>query len=301
MSDRLKINLHHLQYFWAVASDGNLTRTANRMRVAQSALSAQIRQLEGQIGHKLFLREGRKLVLTEAGRIALAYAEDIFTTGRELLSTLEDGRRPETLLRIGVVATLSRNFQESFIRPILGEPNARLRLESGSLADLLNRLSTHALDLVLANRPQRDGGGLWRCRRIAKQPVSLVGRKQRKTFRFPEDLGSMRLILPGADSDIRNEFDVLCEQLGIVPRILAEVDDMATMRLLVRDSDGVALLPPVVVRDELKAATLKEYCAVPGIYESFYAIVVQRQYQHPLLRTLLGRSEHDLLGAGSKR
>jgi LysR family transcriptional activator of nhaA len=299
MSERLRINLHHLHYFWAVAKDGNLTRTANRLRVAQSALSAQIRRLEDQIGQKLFLREGRSLVLTESGRIALAYSEDIFNAGRELIATLDEGRHPETLLRIGVVATLSRNFQESFIRPILGEPNLLLRLQSGSLADLLNRLAGHTLDIVLANRPERGDGRLWRCRRIAKQPVSLIGRKRRQRFRFPDDLGSIGLIVPGVDSDIRHEFDALCEHHGVVPRILAEVDDMATMRLLTRDSDGVALLPPVVVRDELRAGSLREYCPIPGLYESFYAIVVKRQYQHPLVSKLLLRDEQDLLEHGA--
>ena len=130
-----QLNFHHLHYFWAVAKQGNLTRTAASLRVSQSALSAQIRQLEQQLGVALFERSGRRLVLTEAGKIALAFADDIFTAGTQLLATLEGGRHDD-LLRVGTVATLSRNFQESFIQPLLERPGLRLRLVAGMLDEL---------------------------------------------------------------------------------------------------------------------------------------------------------------------
>ncbi len=290
------LNYHHLQYFWAVARDGNLTRTAQRLRVSQSALSAQIRQLEEQLGEPLFARERRGLKLTEAGRIALQYADDIFTTGGELLATLKDGRRREHVLRVGAVATLSRNFQESFLTPLLVQPDVRLQLRSGSLDELLTRLTAHTLDLVLSNQPvQRDAERAWRCRRIARQQVSLVGRPRPQPFRFPDDVVDVALLLPGTDSEIRTTFDTLCEQLGVRVRVLAEVDDMAMMRLLARDSQAVALLPSVVVRDELRGGLLQEYCVIPSLYENFYAITVERQFQHPLVRPLLSRKEDELL------
>jgi LysR family transcriptional activator of nhaA len=293
------LNYHHLQYFWAVAKEGNLTRTAQRLRVSQSALSAQIRQLEEQLGEPLFTREGRSLRLTEAGRIALTYADGIFTAGGELLATLKEGRRREHVLRVGAVATLSRNFQESFVKPLLSEPGVQLRLLSGSLDELLTRLAAHTLDLVLTNRPvQRDVEQAWRCRRIARQRVSLVGWPRAEAFRFPEDLADRPMLLPSTDSEIRTAFDTLLEQLGVRVRVLAEVDDMAMMRLLARDTQAVALLPSVVVRDELRSGVLQEYCVVPGLYENFYAVTVERQYQHPLLRPLLSRPEEEILAMG---
>jgi LysR family transcriptional activator of nhaA len=293
------LNYHHLKYFWAVAKDGNLTKTAERLHVSQSALSAQIRQLEDQLGEPLFLREGRRLRLTEAGRIALTYAENIFATGEELLATLKDGRRREHILRVGAVATLSRNFQESFVKPLLGQRDVRLQLLSGSLDELLLRLASHSLDLVLSNRPvQRDSERAWRCRRSARQQVSLVGRPRPGVFRFPEDAADISMLLPGTDSEVRTAFDTLCEQLGVKVRILAEVDDMAMMRLLARDTGAVALLPSVVVRDELQSGLLQEYCVIPSLYENFYAITVERQYQHPLLRMLLSRKEDEILAMG---
>lgn len=295
-----RLNYHHLHHFWAVAKEGNLTRVAAHLHVSQSALSTQIRTLEEQLGQALFTREGRALQLTEAGRIALNYAETIFTTGQELLTLLRNGQHRERhVLRIGGVATLSRNFQENFVKPLLLRPDVELVLQSGHLDELLTRLSVHNLDLVLSNRRVHgDADHPWRCRRIARQPVSLVGkpRKIGNAFRFPEELAERPLLLPGRDSDIRAAFDLLCEQLGLHYQVLAEVDDMAMLRLLARDSESIALLPTVVVQDELRGGLLEEYCVVPHLHENFYAITVKRRFASPLLQTLLKRPETDVLG-----
>ena len=295
-----RLNFHHLHYFWAVAKEGNLTRAAGRLHVSQSALSKQIRLLEEQLGTALFARTGRSLKLTEAGQLALGYAEEIFASGSELIALLREGRREERqVLRIGAVATLSRNFQENFIRPLLGREDVELVLQSGALADLLSRLRVHSLDLILSNRRvHASAEDPWRCRRIARQPVSLVGRPRpkRKSFRFPDELAEVPLVLPGRDNDIRAGFDLLCEQLGVRYRLRAEVDDMALLRLLARDSDSVALLPTVVVQDELRLGTLVEYAVVPDLHESFFAISVQRRFEPPLLKALLKQSEAEVLG-----
>jgi LysR family transcriptional activator of nhaA len=294
-----QLNYHHLQYFWAVAKEGNLTRAARQMHVSQSALSVQIRQLEAALGQALFSREGRRLVLTEAGRIAIAYAERIFASGSELLSTLKEGRRRErTVLRIGAVATLSRNFQESFVRPLLARDDLELVLQSGGLDELLTRLGVHGLDLVLSNRAVApDAERTWQCRRIARQPVSLVGppRARRRPFRFPEDLQGARILLPGRTSDVRSAFDLLCDQLELRVDIVAEVDDMAMLRLLARETEELALVPSVVVRDELRERWLEEYCVVPNLHEQFYAITVKRHFQHPALKALLARPDEEIL------
>ena len=295
----MRLNYHHLHYFWAVAKDGNLTRTAARLSVSQSALSAQIKSLEKDLGHQLFAREGRALKLTEVGRLAMSYAETIFSTGSELTALLRDGQfRKRQSIRIGAVATLSRNFQENFVRPLLARDDVELVLQSGSLTELLTRLSVHGLDLVLSNRRvHQDGNHPWRSYRIARQPVSLIGkpRGDGQAFRFPEDLMNQAVLLPSPDSDIRARFDLLCEQLEIRFTTLAEVDDMAMLRLLVRDSNAIALLPSIVVQDELRNGSLVEYCRVPQLYEDFYAITVQRHFQSPHIRSLLKRRGADVL------
>ena len=296
----LRLNYHHLQYFRAVAHEGNLTRAAKQLHVAQSALSTQIRQLEAQLGQPLFTRQGRALGLTEAGRIALAYADTIASAGSDLVATLREGRRLEReVLRVGAVATLSRNFQRRFLAPLVGKPEVELVLHSGSLRELLARLEVHTLDVVLSNRRvQEDALTAWRCRRIARQQVSLVGPPRHGTpFHYPDDLEGKPLVLPGRDSDIRTAFDLLCEQHGIRVSVAAEVDDMAMLRLIARDGNAIALVPAVVVIDELRSGVLEEYAVVPQLYEEFYAISVRRQYQHPLLAPLLDQATSAMLPA----
>jgi LysR family transcriptional activator of nhaA len=297
-----RLNYRHLYYFWKVAREGHLTRAAQQLHVSQSALSAQIRQLEEQMGHDLFLREARALKLTEWGAMVLAYADQIFALGSELVSMVAAGGGEKVQrLRVGGVANLSRNFQENFLRPMMGMRDVQLVLESGTLDELLARLAVHKLDLVLSNRPiTSDDEQAWRCQRIARQPVCLVGPALAagRTFRFPDDLSTVRLLLPGHRSDIRTEFDMLCERLGVMLDIFAEVDDMAMLRLLARDSGAVALVPAVVVQDELRTGALEKYCVVPKVYEHFYSITAERHFQSEVVKRLLA-ANRPRRGAGS--
>ena len=289
-----RLNFHHLLYFWMVAKEGHLTRAATQLHVSQSALSSQIRLLEGQLGHLLFDREGRSLRLTEVGHLVLGYAESIFSLGSELIASIRSGEgQAVRQLRVGAVATLSRNFQQNFLRPLIALESTRLVLESASLDELLERLRVHRLDLILSNQPvAADAQQSWHCRRVAHQSVCLVGppRPRRKPFRFPQDLRHVKLLLPGPGSDVRNQFDLLCADLGLDLRPHAEVDDMAMLRLLARDSGGVALVPEVVVQDEVHAGIIERYCDVPKVYENFYAITARRHFQPTALKALLAKA-----------
>ena len=285
-----QLNYHHLRYFWMIANEGHLTRAAERLHVSQSALSIQLRQLEESLGQPLFTREGKRLLLTEAGRIALDYANAIFRSGDELISLMHGQAARRQLVRIGAVATLSRNFQMELVRPLLDREDIELILRSGSLPELLRQLHTHTIDLVLSNRPvPRDAEANWHCHLVEEQPVSLVGRpiSESTPLRFPEDLSDTSLLLPSIESEIRTAFDFLLEQAGIRPRVIAEVDDMAMLRLLARDSGHLALVPPVVVLDELKNGNLIERCRIPDLRERFYAIIPRRRFPNAIIRELL--------------
>jgi LysR family transcriptional activator of nhaA len=278
------LNFNHLRYFWAVAHEGSLTRAAERLNLSQSALSVQIQKLEHQMGHPLFDRVGKRLVLTEAGQISLDYADTVFQAGDELMSTLEG--RPlasRQVLRVGALTTLSRNFQLEFLRPLVGRADVELIVRSGTTRDLLAQLEAHAVDVVLSNSAaQRDARAPFRNHLLNQQAVSLVGRPRpdKPPFRFPEDL---------RDSDIRVGFDRLLDLAGIRPIILAEVDDMAMLRLLAREREGVTLAPPIIVRDELESGVLVEHCRIPQLTESFYAIIQNRRFPNALLADLLTR------------
>jgi LysR family transcriptional regulator, transcriptional activator of nhaA len=287
------LNYNHLRYFWAVARDGNLTRTAARLNLSQSALSVQIRKLEDRLGHALFERRGRQLYLTEAGRIALDHADTIFATGAELIGTLQQTGTVRQALRIGALATLSRNFQMTFLQPVIGRSDIEIILRSGSPTELLAGLQSLKLDVVLTNQmPPSDALTPFIVHKLTEQPVSLVGAPHlvEGDRSLTDMLTSHPVILPISDGGIRTGFDALTDRLGIRPQIAAEVDDMAMMRLLVREGVGLAVLPPIVVRDELASKVLIEVGTLPGIVETFLAVTIDRRFPSGVVRTLIERA-----------
>jgi len=285
------INYHHLRYFWAVAHGESLTATARELRLSQSALSVQIKRLEEEIGHRLFERRGRRLHLTEVGRIALDHADAIFATGDDLVATLAARRGAEAMpVRAGALATLSRNFQIAFLEPLLDRRDVRLRIVSGSLDDLLEALTEHRIDVALTNRPApASDDHSWVSHRIDEQPVSLVGpleyRGDRRSLR--KLLETEPIVVPAHGTTVRLGFDALTDRLGIAPRIVAEVDDMAMFRLVARSGVGLSVVPPIVVRDELEQGRLVELRKVPELAETFYAITLPRRFPNPLVRELI--------------
>ena len=285
------LNLHHLRYFREVALDGNLTRAARRLRISPGALSIQVRQLEENLAHTLFSRSKSGMSLTEAGRLVLEYAESIHRAGAEMLDVLKnqpsEGRQ---ILRIGAVATLSRNFLLEFIRPVLNRPDVEVVVRSGSLRDLVISMHAHQVDLVLSNQAmRRDAESAWHSHLLSRRPVSLVGAPRWKKLckRFPESLADVPLILPSLENSTRVDFDRLLAAAGVRPLIMAEVDDMPTLRLLAREADGLALVPPVVVRDEIERGQLCEIHRIPGLLETFYAVTPSRRFPNPLVNQMV--------------
>jgi LysR family transcriptional activator of nhaA len=285
------LNLHHLRLFRAVARDSTLTGAARTLNLSQSALSSQIKTLEASLGHDLFERRGRGLVLTEAGRIALDHAEAIFRTADDLTATLRNAGTGRKALRVGALATLSRNFQIGFLEPLIGRSDVEVVLRSGAQADLLRALEALSVDVVLTNLvPARDASSPYLVHSLSEQPVSLIGLPSAsgRTDRPLADLlADEPLILPTPESALRASFDALLEQMGIPAKIAAEADDMAMLRLLARAGAGIAVIPPIVVRDELSTGMLVELGRLEGIKEEFFAVTLHRRFPNPLVAELL--------------
>jgi len=195
------------------------------------------------------------------------------------------------VLRIGALATLSRNFQMQFLEPLIGRDDVEVVLRSGTQASMLRALEALSIDVLLTNQiPARDAASPYLVRRIAEQPVSLVGTRARLALAaqgLPRLLATAPLILPTPETALRAGFDALLERMGIVPRIAAEADDMAMLRLLARSDAGVAVIPPIVVRDELASGMLYELFQLPDITEAFCAVTIARTFPNPLLREVL--------------
>ena len=286
------LNYHHLRYFRFIARELNLTRAAEKLNLSPPALSIQLKQLEESLGHPLFHRGRSGLTLTEAGQLALNYAEEIARAGEELMDVMQ--HRPHggrQILRVGAVATLSRNFLLEFLKPALHRADVETVIRSGTQRDLLVALHALEVDLVLSNQAaRRDAGRPWHSHLLAEQPVSLVGVPswKRKRLRFPGGFRDVPVILPSLESNTRAAFDRLTAAAGARPRIVAEVDDMAMLRLLAREGEGLALVPPVVVRDEIERGILVETHRIPQIRETFYAITPSRRFPNRLVGELVG-------------
>ena len=282
--DVQQLNFNHLFYFWQVAKRSHLTQAAQEIHISQSALSSQIKQLEQRIGEELFDRQGRRLTLTASGQVVFSYAENIFGLGQEMLGRLQGRSEGLVKVRVGSVATMSRNYQENLLRPLLNDESVTLTLESGLLEGLLDRLSRHQLDLVLANEPvASDPGRPLLCRFLGRQSISVVGPTSRwggKVLRVPQDLDGVDIAVPGVRHAVRAQFEAVCMAADVKPRIRAQVDDMAMLRLIARDSGWLTVLPEVVVQDELQAGVLQVVGRSSDLQEHFYAITTP--HRHPI-------------------
>ncbi|MGR8948958.1 MAG: LysR family transcriptional regulator [Gammaproteobacteria bacterium] len=293
-----RLNYHHLYYFWRVASEGNLSQVAKAIPISQSALSAQIKQLEESIDTQLFSRDGRRLNLTDAGRRVLSYANDIFTRGEELEALLKRGVQPESqVLNIGVLNTLSRYFIDSLIRPLLDNPHVTVNLQSQTQNVLLEGLSRHQFDVALTDAEVRGSDEqIWQSQLLAREPVSIVGRPAlQPAAEFPEGYKDAKWIVPTREHDIRSAFEGFCARWQLEPDIKAVSNDMAMLRLLALNSGALAVLPNVVIRDELRQGSLREFLRLPNVFEEFYAITIRRTFVPPALEEMLSQIDDSLL------
>lgn len=285
-----KLNYHHLNYFWQVAKQGNLTKAAERLHVSQSALSSQIAQLEHNMGVELFSRKGRKLVLTDIGHTTFSYADEIFRKGSELEALLLQGvQAKDQVIKIGMLATMSRNFIEGFVEPLINKPDTKYSLYARGQAPLLNALANHQIDIALTNIEVNGvDNQLWQCQLLARQPIAVIGRPRLGLDdTFSVAYATQDWILPIEDSPIRSAFDGFCATHQFKPNIVAEADDMAMLRLLTRDTDAIAVMPEVVVKDELKSGKLTSYMRLPNVFEYFYAVTVQRYLPNKVINELI--------------
>jgi LysR family transcriptional activator of nhaA len=300
-----QINFHHLRAFWHAAREGSIASAAGVLRVSPSALSMQISALQRATGHAMFERTGRNLRLTATGREALAYADRIFTAGRELEDWLGRGsRRTRRPLRVGALSSLSKNLQFDFIWPLLRDSSDAVTVREGSQDDLLADLQGHGLDVMLSSLPAgaADAARLEQVV-LGEMPAFLVGRPPFRIPRqpFPRWLEGLPLFLPSRRSTLRVEFDTLVARARVRPQVRAEVDDMALLRLLALSGAGLALVPRIVVERELAAGDALRVEPVPGLAERFFAITVARQSRDERVEELIQKLKLQLDRESSTR
>jgi LysR family transcriptional activator of nhaA len=281
------LNYHHLLYFWLAARHGSVTEAAGELRLAQSTVSAQIRQLEHLLDERLFRRDGRRLVLTDMGRIVYRYAEEIFGLGRELLDTVKDRPTGRPLrFSVGIADQIPKLIAHRLLAPAFAlDVPVRVVCHEGKTTDLLGQLATHHLDVVLADTPLGHDTSVRAFNHLlGESGITLYGTAARVRDvrrRFPRALSGAPLLLPTEGTTLRRALDQWFASHDIRPTVVAEFEDSALLNVF--GSAGLGLFPaPSVLEKEIR----RQYGVVVAgrlaeVRERFYAISVERRLKHP--------------------
>ena len=283
------LNYHHLLYFWAVAKEGGLRRASEKLRVSEPSISAQIRLLEEELGDKLFQRKGRTLALTELGHFTMGYADEIFSLGSELIAAVkrqEPVRKRALRFTIGVEDSFSKLLTYDILRPLFDMvPRVHLVCREGKAEELIAQLAIHRLDAVLADEPA-TGGTKYKVfsHLLGRSTVSICAlRKVARTLRagFPQSLRQAPALLPTANTTLRRALDEWFHGVGIEPRIAAEFEDGALMKVAAANGQGFIAVPSVTVEECVTRFQLVEVAKLPECSDAFYLITGERRITHP--------------------
>ncbi len=294
------LNFKHLHYFWAVATEGSVARASQRLHLTPQTLSGQISQLEQQLGVQLFKRAGRRLELTQSGRLALSYAGEIFSLGSELEESLRQlpSERPQ-LLRVGVVDGLPKSIAHRILEPVLQMPEpVRMQCREASLDMLLAELSVHRLDLVLADSPipstvstRGYSHRLGVCAVSFFATAALAGQLDGD---FPACLDGAPLLLPSGGTRLRSALDRWLDRQRLYPRVIAEFDDSALMKAFGQRGSGIFIAPSAIYREVENQYQVRRIGQVEEIKEYFYAISVERRVTHPIVSVVVDAARESL-------
>lgn len=296
------LNYHHLLYFWAVAREGSVTRASEQLHLAQPTVSGQLKALEEALGEKLFERTGRRLVLTDVGRVVFRYADEIFSLGRELQDTLK-GRPTGRPIRftVGVADAVPKLIAYRLLLPALSLPEpVHVVCRDGKPERLLAELSVHALDLVLSDAPV---GAEVKVKAyshlLGETPVAFFGTEALAAAHrkgFPRSLDGAPVLLPTEGSSLRRSLDQWFDTEGLRPRVAGEIEDRALLKVF--GQAGVGLFPaPVAIEAEVRAQFgVKLVGRVDAVKERFYALSAERKLKHPAVVAISQAARRRLFG-----
>ncbi len=286
------INYKHLHYFVSVARSGGVIRAAERLHLTPQTLSGQITQFEERLGVALFRRVGRRLELTETGKLALSYAEEIFQTGAELEDLLKNGAEERFItFRVGIADVVPKFIAHRLLAPVLELPEAvRLVCQEDRLERLLADLAIHRLDMVLADRPMPPGTEIkGYSHPLGESGVAFMAAPAlaaRLTGDFPDCLDGAPLLLPGRDSALHGTLPRWLERLGKRVRIVGEFDDSALMKVFGEAGAGVFPAPAASVPDVTAHYQVVKLGETEEIRERFFLISAERRLTHPAARAV---------------
>ena len=287
------LNFKHLQYFWVTARAGGVMRAGEQLHTTPQTLSGQIKLLEERLGRKLFRKSGRRLELTDDGRVALGYADEIFNLGGELESAMRqkrDGHRV-TEFRVGVADSVAKSVAYRLLEPALQmtEP-VHMTCSEGKFQDLLAQLAVHRLDLVIADEPLSRRVSVKAFNHaLGTSPVSFFcapALQARLRGEFPHCLNGVPMLIQGAASSVRQQFDAWLTRLELHPQVIGEFDDGALMNAFGREGRGVFMAPSVLEEEIARQYGVMVIGRSDELVEEFYAISVERRITHPCVAAI---------------
>jgi len=282
-----RLNYHHLLYFWLVARKRGLANACAKLRLSPSTISGQIHALEHTLDQKLFLKKGRRLELTDMGRIVYRYADEIFTLGKELQDAIHDRPVGKPLhLQVGIVDVVPKLMAKRILAPALAlETPVRLICVEDRLERLMAALAMHELDVVLADSASGSSSTIKAFNHLVIDcPVAMLGTKklyERYHGDFPRSLRGAPLLLPTLNTALRRAMDHWLSDMSMMPQIMGEFDDRALLEVFGESGLGLFPVPSLIADTIVKQLKVQKIGVLKEIREKFYAITVERRVTHP--------------------
>ena len=279
------LNYHHLLYFKTIAEEGTVSRAANKLRVSQPTLSAQLKQLETQLGVSLFDRKNKRLSLTEHGKIAFDYAKNIFKSGAEMLEAIQDRAKPaKTSLHIGALDSVPKQIVLKVVEFALKARPCQITLSEGKPDELLRDLIAHQVDILITNFSPTgsDAKGI-QIRSVSKKNVAIYGNPRHKHLKkgFPKSISGQPMIVPTYDSKLRPDLEHWAYTQKIDLDVLIESQDIAIKKLLASQGLGLVALATHAARAQVARGDLIEIGKLQGVHEEIFFLTANRKIANP--------------------
>jgi LysR family transcriptional activator of nhaA len=294
------LNYHHLLYFWTVAKEGGLRQAAQKLSVSQPSICAQIQSLEASMGEELFRRRGRTMELTETGQMVFGFADEIFSLGQELQSAIGHGAITRPMkLNVGIADSFPKLVTNGILRPVFDlKTPVQITCREGKVEDLLGLLATHRLDVVLAGEPASTSlkfkafNHLLGTSGVTFCAVPELAARLAKGF--PKSLNDAPALLPSPSANLRRSLEKWFQSNGIRPRLVAEFEDLALMKVVAAEGRGFAPVPSVVAEEAVTRYKLAVIASTRKCTDQFYAITAERRVNHPAV-VLITEHAHSMI------
>ena len=297
--NNFRINLKHLRYFWTVAKCGTITQASEVLCLTPQTISGQLRELEQQVGSKLFRKEGRNLVLSDIGQMAFSYADEMFSIGLELQDLLAGERGTTQSLKVGVAMVVPKLIAYRILEPVLqlSQP-VQLHCHEAPLVDLLAELAVHKLDIVIADSPINPSFNVKAYNHLlGESSITLFATPelaQKLKPGFPSSLNDAPMLMPSNGSNLRRELNAWLDKYALNPVLIAEFDDRALMKAFGECGAGIFSSPTAVEQDVLDKYGVEVIGRIEEVVERFYVISAERKIKHPAVNHITERARSAL-------